>query len=92
MLSRKTKNDIFIGLDVGTTKVVALVGAVDDRGSLEIIGIGSHASSGLKRGMVVNIERLSIQFKRAIEEPELMAGCNKLIRLKSVFRVATYVV
>ena len=76
MLSRKTKNDIFIGLDVGTTKVVALVGAVDDRGSLEIIGIGSHASSGLKRGMVVNIDATVDSIKRAIEEAELMAGCK----------------
>jgi cell division protein FtsA len=69
------KNRI-VGLDIGTSKVVALVGEVDAEGNLEIIGIGTHKSSGLRRGVVVNIELTVQSIQRAIEEAELMAGCQ----------------
>ncbi len=69
------KNRI-VGLDIGTSKVVALVGEVDADGNLEIIGIGSHKSTGLKKGVVVNIELTVQSIQRAIEEAELMAGCQ----------------
>ncbi len=69
------KNRI-VGLDIGTSKVVALVGELDADGNLEIIGIGSHKSSGLKKGVVVNIESTVQSIQRAIEEAELMAGCQ----------------
>ncbi len=69
-------NNMIVGLDIGTSKVVALVGEVVTDGSIEIIGIGSHASKGLKRGVVVNIESTVHSIQRAIEEAELMAGCK----------------
>ncbi|HUH37057.1 MAG TPA: cell division protein FtsA, partial [Spongiibacteraceae bacterium] len=67
---------MIVGLDIGTSKVVALVGAVTDNGELEIVGIGSHPSRGLKKGVVVNIESTVQSIQRAIEEAELMAGCQ----------------
>lgn len=65
-----------VGLDIGTSKVVALVGEVDADGNLEIIGIGTHKSTGLRKGVVVNIESTVQSIQRAIEEAELMAGCQ----------------
>ncbi|MDP0562300.1 MAG: cell division protein FtsA [Candidatus Endonucleobacter sp. (ex Gigantidas childressi)] len=64
------------GLDIGTSKVVAIVGEITPDGDIEIIGIGSHASRGLKRGVVVNIDSTVHAIKRAVEEAELMAGCQ----------------
>ncbi|TNC81578.1 MAG: cell division protein FtsA [Oleiphilus sp.] len=65
-----------VGLDIGTSKVVAIIGKRNDEGKVEIIGIGSHASRGLKRGVVVNIDTTVNAIQRAIEEAELMAGCD----------------
>ena len=65
-----------VGLDIGTSKVVALVGEITERGTIEIVGIGSHPSRGLKRGVVVNIESTVQSIQRAVEEAELMAGCQ----------------
>ena len=65
-----------VGLDIGTSKVVAIVGEVDEEGELEIIGIGSHESRGLKKGVVVNIESTVQSIQRAVEEAELMANCH----------------
>ncbi len=70
------ENNMFVGLDIGTSKVVAIVGAMNDDGGLEIVGIGSHPSRGLKKGVVVNIESTVQSIQRAIEEAELMAGCQ----------------
>lgn len=67
---------MIVGLDIGTSKVVAIVGAISDEGGLEIVGIGSHPSRGLKKGVVVNIESTVQSIQRAIEEAELMAGCQ----------------
>ena len=69
-------NKMIVGLDIGTSKVVAIVGAITDEGGLEIVGIGSHPSRGLKKGVVVNIESTVQSIQRAIEEAELMAGCQ----------------
>ncbi len=69
-------SNIIVGLDIGTSKVVALVAEVSADGKTEIIGIGSHASRGLKRGVVVNIESTVHSIQRAVEEAELMAGCK----------------
>ncbi len=69
-------NNLIVGLDIGTSKVVAIVGEVNSSGELEIIGIGSHRSTGLKKGVVVNIESTVQSIQRAIEEAELMAGCE----------------
>ncbi len=65
-----------VGLDVGTSKVVALVGELAADGSIEVIGLGSQPSRGLKKGVVVNIESTVQSIQRAVEEAELMAGCE----------------
>ncbi len=65
-----------VGLDIGTHKVAAIVGEVNLGGEIEIIGIGTHASRGMKKGVVVNIESTVQSIQRAIEEAELMAGCQ----------------
>lgn len=69
-------NKMIVGLDIGTSKVVAIVGAITPEGELEIVGIGSCRSNGLKKGVVVNIESTVHSIQRAIEEAELMAGCQ----------------
>lgn len=70
------ENRMVVGLDIGTSKVVAIVGELSSDGELEIIGIGSSRSTGLKKGVVVNIESTVQSIQRAIEEAELMAGCQ----------------
>lgn len=65
-----------VGLDIGTSKVVCIVGEVSPEGDVEIIGIGSHPSRGLKKGVVVNIESTVQSIQRSVEEAELMAGCE----------------
>ncbi len=67
---------MIVGLDIGTSKVVAIVGEVSAEGELSVVGIGSHRSIGLKRGVVVNIDATVHSIQRAIEEAELMAGCQ----------------
>ncbi|NKB38914.1 MAG: cell division protein FtsA [Gammaproteobacteria bacterium] len=75
MVKRADKN-LIVGLDIGTSKVVAIVGEVSPDEEIEIIGIGSSRSRGLKKGVVVNIESTVHSIQRAIEEAELMAGCE----------------
>jgi cell division protein FtsA len=75
-MAKKPEKNLLVGLDIGTSKVVAVVGDTNADGQLEIIGIGSHPSRGLKRGVVVNIEATVQSIQRAIEEAELMAGCQ----------------
>ncbi|MEE8077754.1 MAG: cell division protein FtsA [Pseudomonadales bacterium] len=65
-----------VALDIGTNKVAAIVGEITPEGDLEIIGIGSHPSRGMKKGVVINIESTVQSIQRAIEEAELMAGCE----------------
>src|SRR5210317_2362439 len=67
---------MIVGLDIGTSKVVAVVGEIDADGGLEVIGIGSNPSKGMKKGVVVNIESTVQSIQRAVEEAELMAGCQ----------------
>ena len=67
---------MIVGLDIGTSKVVAVVAEVDVDGSIEIVGIGSHPSRGMKKGVVVDIESTVTAIQRAVEEAELMAGCQ----------------
>src|SRR5690606_36226664 len=67
---------IIVGLDIGTSKVVAMVGAIYPDHELEIIGIGSHPSKGLRKGVVVDIDTTTQAIQRAVEEGELMAGCS----------------
>lgn len=75
-MSKKTERNLIVGLDIGTSKVAAVVGEINLEGKIEIIGIGSHPSRGLKKGVVVNIESTVQSIQRAVEEAELMAGCQ----------------
>jgi len=75
-LAKKTDRDIVVGLDIGTSKVLALVGEITADGAIEVIGMGSQPSRGLKKGVVVNIESTVQSIQRAVEEAELMADCE----------------
>lgn len=68
--------DLIVGLDIGTSKICAVVGEVRPDGKVDIIGMGSHPSIGLRKGMVINIENTVNSIKEAIEEAETMAGCE----------------
>lgn len=76
-----TQDQPIVALDIGTSKVVAIVGQITDDGQVEIIGLGSQPCSGLKRGVVVDIEATTRAIQKAVEEAELMAGC----RIHTVF-------
>lgn len=75
-MAKKTERNIIVGLDIGTSKVAAIVAehTVDDE--IDIIGIGVSPSKGLKKGVVVNLESTVHSIQRAVEEAELMAGCQ----------------
>ena len=73
---KKPEKKLLVGLDIGTSKVVAIVGEISLENEVEVVGIGSHPSRGLKKGVVVNIESTVQSIRRAIEEAELMAGCE----------------
>jgi len=73
---KKTDENLIIGLDIGTSKILAIVAEIKDDGAVEIIGIGHHPSRGLKKGVVANIESTVQSIRRAVEEAELMAGCQ----------------
>lgn len=75
-MAKKADKNLIVGLDIGTSKVVAIVGEVSYDEEVEIIGIGSSRSRGLKKGVVVNIESTVQSIQRAVEEAELMAGCE----------------
>ncbi|HHB13127.1 MAG TPA: cell division protein FtsA, partial [Chromatiales bacterium] len=75
-MTRKGGKGLIVGLDIGTSKVVALVGEVAEDGGVEVVGIGTHPSRGLKRGVVIDIESTVQSIQRAVEEAELMAGCH----------------
>ena len=75
-MAKKSEKNIITGLDIGTSKIVALIGEVKVDGAIEIIGIGRHPSRGLKRGVVVDIEATVNSIQRAVQEAELMAGCE----------------
>jgi cell division protein FtsA len=74
------RENLIVGLDIGTTKICAIVGAMSDEG-LDIVGIGTSPSRGLRKGVVINIESTVNAIRKAIQEAELMAGCE----IKSVF-------
>lgn len=67
---------MIVGLDVGTSKITCIVGEVGADGIMEVVGVGSHVAKGMKRGVVINIESTVQSIQRAVEEAELMAGCN----------------
>jgi cell division protein FtsA len=75
-MHKKDDEKLIVGLDIGTSKVLAIVGEVSPTGEVEIVGVGHHPSRGLKKGVVVNIESTVQSIQRAVEEAELMAGCQ----------------
>lgn len=75
-MAKKPNKDLLVGIDIGTSKVVTLVGEMASDGKLSVIGYGSHPSQGLKRGVVVNIESTVQSIQRSVEDAELMAGCE----------------
>ena len=80
-MAKKTERNLIVGLDIGTSKVAAVVGELTGEKTIEVIGFGCTPSRGLKKGVVVNLESTVHSIQRAIEEAELMAGCQ----IKSVF-------
>src|SRR5581483_5852576 len=72
----KDSKDVIVGLDIGTSKIVAIVGEVAPDGAFNVIGLGSQPSRGLKKGVVVNIEATMASIQRVLEEAELMANCH----------------
>ena len=80
-MAKKPQREMIVGLDIGTSKVAAIVGEINVDGGIEVVGIGSHPATGMKKGVVVNIESTTQSIRRAIEEAELMAGC----RIQSVY-------
>jgi cell division protein FtsA len=72
----KENNNLIVGLDIGTSKVVAVVAELLPDNRLNVIGMGGHESKGLKKGVVVNIEATVNAIQRALEEAELMADCK----------------
>ncbi|BCR03967.1 cell division protein FtsA [Desulfuromonas versatilis] len=78
-MSNKREN-LIVGLDIGTTKICAIVGSLTDEG-LDIVGIGTSPSKGLRKGVVINIESTVAAIQKALREAELMAGCE----IKAVF-------
>ena len=75
-MTKKDDEKLVVGLDIGTSKVLAIVGEHTPEGEVEIIGVGMHPSRGMKKGVVVNIESTVQSIQRAVEEAELMAGCQ----------------
>lgn len=75
-MAKNPDKNLLVALDIGTSKVVAIVGEMTPSGALDVIGIGHHPSRGLKKGVVVNIEATVNSIQRAVEEAELMAGCE----------------
>lgn len=73
-MARKA-DEILVGLDIGTTKIACVIGEVTESG-IDIIGIGSSPSTGLRKGVVINIDATINSIKKAVEEAELMAGCE----------------
>lgn len=75
-MNRAQEKNLLVAMDIGTSKIVTIVGEMSEDGEIEVIGLGSHPSNGLKKGVVVNIESTVSSMQRSVEEAELMAGCQ----------------
>ncbi|MCC6221383.1 MAG: cell division protein FtsA [Deltaproteobacteria bacterium] len=71
-----SKSDVIVGLDIGTTKIAVIVAERAPGGVLDIVGVGTHPSTGMRKGVVINIDSTVNSIRRATEEAELMAGCE----------------
>ena len=81
MPSKNNNNNLTVGLDIGTTKICAIAVEGDDVEELNVVGVGTAKSDGLRKGVVVNIEKTVKAIKKAVEECELMCGTQ----IRSVF-------
>jgi len=72
----KEDKNLIVGLDIGTSKIVAIVAELQPEGTIKVIGLGQHISRGLKKGVVINIDSTMQSIQRALEEAELMADCK----------------
>ena len=70
------KSELIVGLDIGTTKICVVVGEINDHGNINIVGVGNSPSTGLRKGVVVNIEQTVQSIRQAIDEAEAMVGCT----------------
>ena len=75
-MSGVNQNEMLVGLDIGTSKVVAVVAEATREGDIEVVGLGSQPSRGLRNGVVVDIESTTQAIKKSIQEAESMAGCH----------------
>ena len=75
-MNSTSQNEMLVGVDIGTSKVVSIVAETRGEGPIEIIGLGTHPSKGLKNGVVVDIESTTYAIKKSIAEAESMAGCH----------------
>jgi cell division protein FtsA len=75
-MSKKADRNLIVGLDIGTSKVVAVIGEITPEDKIDIIGVGSHPSRGLKKGVVINIDATVQSVQAAVTEAERMAGCE----------------
>ncbi len=80
-MAKEQKQDIVVGLDLGTTKVCTIIGEQDDDGQVHIIGVGTTPSTGLRKGSVVNIEQTIASIKKSVQDAERMAG----VEISSVY-------
>ena len=70
------KSELIVGPDIGTTKISVVVGEINEHGNINIVGVGNSPSTGLRKGVVVNIEQTVQSIRQAIEEAEAMVGCT----------------
>jgi len=75
MRKKGKRENLIVGLDIGTTKICAIVGEIND-GGVDIVGIGTHSSKGIRKGVVINIDATVESIRKAVEEAELMAGAE----------------
>ncbi len=75
------KEDIVAGLDIGTTKIAAVIGEIGEEGEIKIVGLGTAPAEGLKRGVVVNLEQTVNSIIKAVQDAELMAG----VKVESIY-------
>src|SRR5687767_14891690 len=80
-IMRKKRQKFISGLDIGTTKICAIVGQIDEDGQVTVLGVGSHPSQGLKKGMVVDIEETVTSIQKAVHKAEQMAD----VEVREVF-------
>ena len=77
----KVRDNFFVGLDIGTSKIVTVIARTNEEDNIEVVGLGESESIGLRRGAINNIDATVESIKKSIEEAELMAGYKILLFL-----------